>query len=238
MSLLLKSYLSLFMLFQVLLALYSKLEIMGCEKGRVNPPRWRRIHRINGYIFIILFLVISYYCLFFLRAIPGEPSARALLHSLFAIGVISMLALKIFFVGRYKKFMRMVPAFGLTVFFLTLGMIATSGGYYFVTRAESPPDSQATAGKQTAPSYQANIEKGRQLFNKWCVACHDPASKQNRMGPGLKGILKAEKLPVSQRAATVDNIRRQLRTPYRLMPPQTHLGDEEVNHIIEFLKTI
>ncbi len=134
--------------------------------------------------------------------------------------------------------MSKVPAFGLTIFFLAAGLVATSGGYYLVTSAEPLPQSQELAGNQPDASQQALVEKGQELFNKWCVACHDPNSKRAGGGPGLQGILKVDKFPVSHWAATVDNVRRQLRTPFRLMPPQVHLSDEELDHIIEFLKTI
>jgi len=242
-SLWLKSILSVVMLAQAILALYTMWEIMGREKSPISLQVLRRIHLINGYVFIILFLGLSYYCLPFLRASPEEISARALLHSLFAIGVILMLVVKILFVKRYKKFMRQVPAFGLTIFFLTAGLVATSGGYYFVVSAKTLPKSQVATQPKTdqaaeAKLDQAKVKRGKELFNKWCLACHYTDRTETRMGPGLKGILKKEKLPASGQAATPDNIRRQMRTPYRFMPPQTHLSDEEIDDIIEFLKTL
>ena len=155
-----------------------------------------------------------------------------------------MLTVKILFIRRYKKFMSKVPALGLTIFFLSVGLVATSGGYYFVVSAQTPQAAnieqanQAKLAVNTEQLDQAKAEKGKKLFTQWCSPCHNSHSKDTKVGPGLEGILKGEKLPVSQRDATPDNIRRQLRTPYRMMPAQTQLTDEEVKHLIEFFKTL
>lgn len=239
MSISLKSILSLVVLAQVILALYSMLEIMGREGSTLNPRILRRVHFVNGYLFIVLWFVLTYYCLPYLRITRGEISARVLWHSLFAIGVLLMFIVKILLIRRYKKFMSKVPALGLIIFFLSVGLIATSGGYYFVTSAEMNSAAQDDLTKQTEKqAYKATVKKGKKLFSKWCSPCHYTKSKDSKAGPGLKDILKEEKLPVSKRAATPDNIRRQLQNPYMMMPAQTHLTDTEIEQIIEFLRTL
>ena len=234
MSIWLKSTISLILLAQVTLQLYSMLEVMGREKSQFNPRTLRRIHIINGYIFLVPFLMLTYYCILILRAIPGEISNRVLWHSLLAIGVFLMLTVKILFIRRYKRFMAKVPALGLTIFFLTAGMVATSGGYYFVSLSEARPAS----GEKAAENNQSNVMRGQELFTKWCSGCHDTDNLREKFGPSLQGILKREKLPVSGRTATPENIRRQLLTPYKLMPPQNQLKEDEIKQLIEFLKTI
>jgi len=161
-----------------------------------------------------------------------------------------MLAIKILFIRSYRRHFSKASTFGLTIFFLSLGLVATSGGYYLVTSAEVPPINRKAGIIQTGQpdqpvvlakneqSSQEKAQKGERLFNKWCFACHDPNTTVTKVAPGLKGVLKNEKLPASGREATPENIRRQLRTPYRLMPPQTHLNNEDINYIIEFLKTL
>jgi mono/diheme cytochrome c family protein len=241
---------SLIMLVLMILSLFSMLELIGREKSRFSPRVLRLLHRVSGYTFLGLALVLSYYCMPFLRATQGKIPARPLLHSLFAIGVIVMLALKILFVRWYKKFMSKVPAFGLTIFCLSLAMIASSGGYYLVISAEPSPVSQESAVEQAAmsapasqgnASLQAAAKQGNELFQKWCAACHSLDSTTTtpvKPGPGLKGILKREKLPISGRAATPENVRRQLLTPYQVMPPQIQLKNKEIEQLLEFLKNV
>ena len=84
----------------------------------------------------------------------------------------------------------------------------------------------------------ASIARGRLLFEESCVRCHTADSRETKVGPGLRGILKGERLPVSGRPAVPDNVFRQLRRPYRDMPSfADSLSDEDVFNLIAFLNT-
>lgn len=83
-----------------------------------------------------------------------------------------------------------------------------------------------------------SISKGRELFNSKCAFCHDPNSTNTIVGPGLKGILKRGKLPISKRPATPENIIWQLKEPYKDMPSFSYLSTEEMESIIAYLNTI
>jgi cytochrome c2 len=82
--------------------------------------------------------------------------------------------------------------------------------------------------------------EGSGLFkSKGCAQCHYTDSSQAKMGPGLKGLFKQEKLPVSGRKVTEANVRRQLTTPYKNMPSfADRLTVEEKDQLIAFLKTL
>ncbi len=82
------------------------------------------------------------------------------------------------------------------------------------------------------------VQQGAALFEQNCSACHYPDRRETKIGPGLKGILKGDRLPVSGRPATVESIRDQLITPYKNMPSFAHLSEEEVAALISFLKTL
>lgn len=82
----------------------------------------------------------------------------------------------------------------------------------------------------------ASIEKGHQLFEAFCSDCHMVSSTKTVVGPGLQGILKRPRLPVSGRSATSENVYRQLRQPYKSMPSFAQkLTDEDVFDLIAFL---
>ncbi len=93
------------------------------------------------------------------------------------------------------------------------------------------------AGSNQEPQY-VSVSKGKILFKKWCSGCHNPNSKAAKIGPGIKGILKGKKLPISGLGATPDNIRRQMRTPHELMPTQFGLTDEQIDQLIKYLETL
>jgi mono/diheme cytochrome c family protein len=90
----------------------------------------------------------------------------------------------------------------------------------------------------TVGSDPANIEKGKKLFEMNCAGCHTADSTESLVGPGLKGILKRQALPVSGRPASPPNVYRQLREPFKDMPSfARRLTDEQVFDLIAYLNT-
>ncbi len=83
-----------------------------------------------------------------------------------------------------------------------------------------------------------SIENGRQLFAAHCAACHTTESTAPKVGPGLQGVLKRERLPASGRPATPENVYWQLLHPYRQMPSFAgKLSEDQMQEIIAFLAT-
>ena len=80
--------------------------------------------------------------------------------------------------------------------------------------------------------------EGAQVFNKNCSACHHTDSTAIKVGPGLKGVFKQDKFPVSGLGVSDENFRKQLMTPFDKMPPFGHLADEKVDALIAYLKTL
>ncbi len=83
-----------------------------------------------------------------------------------------------------------------------------------------------------------SIAKGKKLFDLKCAFCHDLDGSGDRVGPGMGGILKHSKLPVSNRPATPENIKKQLLEPYERMPSFTYLQEEDIQDLIAFLNTL
>jgi len=83
-----------------------------------------------------------------------------------------------------------------------------------------------------------SIGRGKKLFESKCYFCHRANSTETLVGPGLKDILHRENLPVSDRPATPENIRRQLKHPFNRMPSFEHLSDEDMRDIIAYLNTL
>lgn len=80
--------------------------------------------------------------------------------------------------------------------------------------------------------------EGAVVFNQSCSACHYSDKADYKIGPGLQGLFQLEKLPVSGRPVTEDNIRIQLKTPFKNMPPFPELSEKKVDALIAFLKTL
>jgi hypothetical protein len=247
----LKTLLSVVMVLAAFLNVFTMFEAFGRGEKRYDVNKLKRIHRINGFFFLSIYFFVTYYC--FRSIINGqlEPSPRATFHSVFALAVILLLALKVSFIEIYRQFYSKVLSIGPVIALLALGMIGTSGGYYLlVTRFHTDKTfdeireykdkgvKQEDEGKGiTIKKDPATISLGKKLFDANCIFCHDALSHNTVVGPGLKDVLKNEKLPVSERPATPENIRHQLREPFNKMPPFTKLTEEEVGNIIAFLNT-
>jgi hypothetical protein len=59
------------------------------------------------------------------------------------------------------------------------------------------------------------------------------------MGPGLKGLMDREELPVSGRPATRENVKKQLVAPYDSMPSyEDRLTDEALRKLVDYMETL
>ena len=95
-------------------------------------PRLKLLHRVNGIIYIILFLYLSYLCIDFIDGTKVELSSRATFHSVFSLTIITLLTVKISFIRVYKQFYGQARVLGLVIALTTFGMVGTSGIYYLL----------------------------------------------------------------------------------------------------------
>jgi cytochrome c2 len=218
-------------------------EVFGRSEKIFNIERLKKLHRLSGKLYFLIYLLIAYFCLDFILKTKAEPSSRASFHGIFALAVIVLLFLKVLFIRFYKQFYGQVKIIGLLIALITFGMIGTSAGYYLlitkfgkdvpVKKIEKVENS-----KIVLKTDSESILKGKKLYETKCYFCHDAFSTKWGVGPGHKGILKNPLLPVSKKPATPENIANQIRKPYRDMPSFSYLSDEDVQNIIAFLNTL
>jgi uncharacterized membrane protein len=89
-----------------------------------------------------------------------------------------------------------------------------------------------------AATEEGLVSEGAVVFNQSCSACHHSDKTDYKIGPGMQGLFQLEKLPVSGRPVTEDNIRMQLKTPFKNMPAFPELAEEKVEALIAYLKTL
>ncbi len=76
------------------------------------------------------------------------------------------------------------------------------------------------------------------VFKQNCSACHFTDSTATKIGPGLKGVFKDDKFPVSDLPVSEKNFRKLLQKPFGTMPSFGHLSPEQVETLIAYLKTL
>lgn len=91
---------------------------------------------------------------------------------------------------------------------------------------------------QAGEAQKGLIEQGAVVFNQSCAVCHYPDKAESKIGPGLKALYKREKFPVSGLPVTDANVRNQLKTPFKNMPPFPQLSGEKVKALIAYLKSL
>ncbi len=253
---LLKSVLSLIMVILSVISMFTMFEISGRDKTVFDTERMKKMHKLTGRIYLIIFIFIAFFCLNFIVQTKAELSTRSAFHSLFALTILVLFGLKLLYIRIYRKFYEHAKVIGLLMALITFGLVGSSGGYYLLVSefgTDTSFDSIVRYKKsvtlaraeevivteepvvRTAPE---SIGKGKNLFDVKCKFCHSAFSTETIVGPGLKGILEKSKLPVSRRPATVENIIRQFKKPFSRMPSFEYLSDEEVEDLIAFLNTL
>lgn len=129
---LLKSIIASIMTAQAFFQMFIMFELFGRSSVRYDAATLKRIHRINGIIFLLLYFFVAYFCLGYIRSSKEELSPRVTTHALLALSVIALLGLKLSFIRVYRQFYEKVLTLGPVIALLTIGVMATSAGYYFL----------------------------------------------------------------------------------------------------------
>src|ERR1035441_3444930 len=94
------------------------------------------------------------------------------------------------------------------------------------------------AGSTAAwPAAKGDAEKGKEVFQV-CGVCHNPDSDEKKMGPGLKGLFKKDKL-ANGKKPTEANIRAKIDEGGNGMPGYKEMRSEEhTSELMAYLKTL
>lgn len=238
-DMLLKLSISLILIILSFIATYTMFEIFGKTEGRKNMDLLKKIHRINGRLFFMIFLFGAIACIYMLSQSKAELTPRATLHAFSAVAIFLLFSLKILFIKYYRQFYSYAKLMGVLIVLLTFNLLAFSTGYSLVTGQSDRAISTKEANVETIASKDGNVENGKRLFSQLCSSCHHTDRRDFRRGaPGLKGLFKEKTLPVSKRPVTDENVTLQIKNPYGYMPSFNDLTDAQIRDIISYLKTL
>ena len=80
-------------------------------------------------------------------------------------------------------------------------------------------------------------EKGKEVFEQ-CAVCHNADSTEKKMGPGLKGLFKRDKLKNGKKVNEA-NVKALINAGGNGMPSYSDmLADDERDNLIAYLKTL
>jgi len=251
-----KSLLSLLLLLCAGLSMYTMFEIFGRGASAVSAGHFKKLHKVSGYVYVLLFVLVSYLCIGFMMASKAEPSPRAALHVVLAWSIIVLFILKVLFVRVYRQFYSHARTIGIAMGVMSFALVGITGVHYLAVSSFGKDRSidksvyyelkgpllrvvgTAAPGIATIRTDRLSIGRGRTLFLSRCATCHDALSTNTIVGPGLKGLLKNPALPVSKHPATAESLRFQLRQPMGRMPSFAYLSEDEMNDLIAYLNTL
>lgn len=89
-----------------------------------------------------------------------------------------------------------------------------------------------------AAAGKGDAAKGKEVFDGNCAVCHNADSEEKKMGPGLKGLFKKDKL-TNGKKPTEANIREKIDSGGNGMPAYKDiLSDDEKDDVVAYLKTL
>jgi cytochrome c len=95
----------------------------------------------------------------------------------------------------------------------------------------------ALGSKVMLSAGKGDAEKGKAVFEQ-CGVCHNPDSDEKKMGPGLKGLFKKDKMSNGKKP-TEANVRSRVDEGGSGMPAyKDMLSDSEKDDLIAYLKTL
>jgi len=220
-----------------IVAVTTMLAVMGRQDHKIPPTRLRKIHRAVGIVFFLLALTNAVLGLRYWIVAGDTLSPRAVWHAVLALGLVVVLGLKVMIVKAYKGLLRYGPTMGMIVFGLVFVAFLISGGY-FTGRSLAGVSASFSLSEVLEPEITGDAEKGAALYSAQCASCHFSDRMEARFGPGLLNLFKNETLPVSNRPATIENIRDQIVQPYRSMPAFTEFSEKEMADLLAYLKSL
>jgi cytochrome c len=92
-------------------------------------------------------------------------------------------------------------------------------------------------GTQIFAQKKGDAAKGKEVFEQ-CGVCHNDDSTEDKVGPGLKGLFKRDKLKNGKKV-TEESVREMINMGGNGMPSFADLlSDEERDNVIAYLKTL
>jgi cytochrome c5 len=78
-------------------------------------------------------------------------------------------------------------------------------------------------------------QQGKTLFKNNCSICHFSDRSETKVGPGLEGLSRRDRLPATGLPVNKENLRKRIIDGGEKMPPFKHLKDEEITALVDYL---
>lgn len=167
MSPILNSSLAVVFLLCGIIATLIMLELRGAPKDRQINALLIKFHKIFGWVFTALFLLLVIVMIVKVSGYQEEVSSRISFHIVLALSLIPLLGIKIIIARRYSRLSQYLIGFGPVLLALTVALTGLTAGYYFMHSSDIKYVSLAGSDRKILDE---NL--GRQVVNQRCNKCH------------------------------------------------------------------
>src|SRR5512136_1804812 len=106
--------------------MHAMYAVFGRTTDADRATAHKRRHRAAGYVFVVLFLAVTYLCVAFAVAARTEPSPRAALHILLALAIAALLTVKVLFLRLFRRFYEQAKFIGTAIGILSFVLVGIS----------------------------------------------------------------------------------------------------------------
>lgn len=152
-------------------------------------------HRLGGYIFTLIFIVMTYFMVIRMKEMPGEESLRPLLHMTLAMLLVPLLFAKVLIARYYKAYYSVLMPLGLVVFTIAFLLVGVTLGPYLIHRATMKEISLESINMG---SMTIDLDQADALMKRRCTGCHnlDRVLTARKDAPGwLESVNRMRALP-------------------------------------------
>jgi len=96
----------------------------------------------------------------------------------------------------------------------------------------------ATASLYAQGPAKGDVAKGKDIFDEKCGLCHESASTDKKMGPGLKGLYKRPKLSTTGKATSDATVFDKITVGGNGMPPFSDFSAGDKANLLAYLKSL
>lgn len=149
------------------LAVFIMIRLQG--KGEAeNYQRLARWHRLSGWFFAVVFLLMVVFMLERVENYWEESSPRIAIHVALAVSLLFLIPLKVVIPRYFKKLNRHLFLLGITTYATAFTMVLITAGYFYIWQYEKAP----YISHAELPDHMLDVEMGKQFFISKCSTCH------------------------------------------------------------------
>ncbi|MDU9050723.1 MAG: hypothetical protein Q3M30_17890 [Candidatus Electrothrix sp. Rat3] len=139
--------------------------------GKVRDTPWKKgwifLHRILGYLFLVLFAAMLVFMVVKAGGFQEELPARAMIHVILALLLVPLIMIKVVIARRHAQLGTKLIMLGLAIFGLSFGLTGITAGYYALHRSD-----YQYAVLSDVDDEILNVEIGQKITNRKCSKCH------------------------------------------------------------------